>query len=275
MVFGLGKEVLMKYVVVTGASGGMGRKTVEFLANSGFFVFALDKKECERRENVVWIETDVTDEKCVATAAEKVLNVTGELFAVIHFAGVYALDSFIEIGTEELERIFRINLFGAMLVNKSFAKFLKSGSRIVITTSELAPLNPLPFTGIYAVTKAALDKYAFSLAMEMQLLGVSVSVLRAGAVKTALLGASTVALDKFCDKTELYTCNAARFKRIVDKVEARCVPPEKIAAKTLKILKKKHPKFAYSINRNPLLLMLNVLPRGLQLKIIKRVLKTK
>lgn len=275
MGFGLGKEVLMKYVVVTGASGGMGRKTVELLANSGFFVFALDKKECERRENVVWIETDVTDEKCVATAAEKVLNVTGELFAVIHFAGVYALDSFIEIGTEELERIFRINLFGAMLVNKSFAKFLKSGSRIVITTSELAPLNPLPFTGIYAVTKAALDKYAFSLAMEMQLLGVSVSVLRAGAVKTALLGASTLALDKFCDKTELYTCNAARFKRIVDKVEARCVPPEKIAAKTLKILKKKHPKFAYSINRNPLLLMLNVLPRGLQLKIIKRVLKTK
>lgn len=275
MVLRLGKEVLMKYVVVTGASGGMGRKTVELLANSGFFVFALDKKECERRENVVWIETDVTDEKCVATAAEKVLNVTGELFAVIHFAGVYALDSFIEIGTEELERIFRINLFGAMLVNKSFAKFLKSGSRIVITTSELAPLNPLPFTGIYAVTKAALDKYAFSLAMEMQLLGVSVSVLRAGAVKTALLGASTVALDKFCDKTELYTCNAARFKRIVDKVEARCVPPEKIAAKTLKILKKKHPKFAYSINRNPLLLMLNVLPRGLQLKIIKRVLKTK
>lgn len=275
MVLGLGKEVLMKYVVVTGASGGMGRKTVELLANSGFFVFALDKKECERRENVVWIETDVTDEKCVAAAAEKVLNVTGELFAVIHFAGVYALDSFIEIGTEELERIFRINLFGAMLVNKSFAKFLKSGSRIVITTSELAPLNPLPFTGIYAVTKAALDKYAFSLAMEMQLLGVSVSVLRAGAVKTALLGASTVALDKFCDKTELYTCNAARFKRIVDKVEARCVPPEKIAVKTLKILKKKHPKFAYSINRNPLLLMLNVLPRGLQLKIIKRVLKTK
>ena len=275
MVLRLGKEVLMKYVVVTGASGGMGRKTVELLANSGFFVFALDKKECERRENVVWIETDVTDEKCVATAAEKVLNVTGELFAVIHFAGVYALDSFIEIGTEELERIFRINLFGAMLVNKSFAKFLKSGSRIVITTSELAPLNPLPFTGIYAVTKAALDKYAFSLAMEMQLLCVSVSVLRAGAVKTALLGASTVALDKFCDKTELYTCNAARFKRIVDKVEARCVPPEKIAAKTLKILKKKHPKFAYSINRNPLLLMLNVLPRGFQLKIIKRVLKTK
>lgn len=275
MVLRLGKEVLMKYVVVTGASGGMGRKTVELLANSGFFVFALDKKECERRENVVWIETDVTNEKCVATAAEKVLNVTGELFAVIHFAGVYALDSFIEIGTEELERIFRINLFGAMLVNKSFAKFLKSGSRIVITTSELAPLNPLPFTGIYAVTKAALDKYAFSLAMEMQLLGVSVSVLRAGAVKTALLGASTVALDKFCDKTELYTCNAARFKRIVDKVEARCVPSEKIAAKTLKILKKKHPKFAYSINRNPLLLMLNVLPRGLQLKIIKRVLKTK
>ena len=124
-----------------------------------------------------------------------------------------------------------------------------------MTTSELAPLDPLPFTGIYAVTKSALDKYAYSLAMELQLLGIKVSVLRAGAVKTNMLGVSTTALDRFCDETELYSCNAKRFKNIVDRVEAGNISTDKLAEKVLKILSKRKPKFAYSINRNPLLLI--------------------
>ena len=48
---------------------------------------------------------------------------------------------------------------------------------------------------------------------------------------------------------------------------------EKIAQKILKILNAKNPKFAYSINRNPLLLLLNILPKRLQLWIIRRILK--
>ena len=150
---------------------------------------------------------------------------------------------------------------------------LKRGSRIVIITSELAPLDPLPFTGIYAVTKSALDKYAYSLRMELQLKDIKVSVLRAGAVSTGMLGVSTAALDLFCQKTELYSCNAARFKRSVDRVEARSVEPSRIAKKVLRILSKREPRFAYSINRNPLLLMLNALPKSLQLWAIKLVLK--
>ena len=150
---------------------------------------------------------------------------------------------------------------------------LGNGSRILIVTSELAPLDPLPFTGIYAVTKAALDKYAYSLRMELQLLGITVSVLRAGAVKTQMLGVSTDALDRFCEGTKLYSCNAARFKQIVGSVEARNIPPEKIAQKAIWILKKKNPRFAYSINRNPLLLLLNALPKSLQLFAIKIILR--
>ena len=144
-----------------------------------------------------------------------------------------------------------------------------------MTTSELAPLKPLPFTGIYAVTKSALDKYAYSLRMELQLLGISVSVLRAGAVETDMLGVSTTALQAFCENTKLYDNNAKRFREIVDRVEARCIPPEKLAQKAYKIVDKKNPKFAYAVNRNPLLLLLNALPERLQFWIIKRILKKK
>ena len=109
--------------------------------------------------------------------------------------------------------------------------------------------------------------------MELQLLGISVSVLRAGAVSTGMLKASTDALERFCEKTELYTCNADRFRRIVNKVEARNIPPERLAKKALAILCRRKPKFAYSINRNPLLLLLNALPKRLQLFAIRLILR--
>ncbi len=263
----------MKYAVVTGAYGGMGYKTVQELARSGFTVFALDKKIGEAAENVVPIQADVTDIESLKNAFETVKTVTDEVFAVIHFAGVYMLDSLIELADEDFERIVKINFFGAFYVNKTFKPLLKNGSRIVIVTSELAPLDPLPFTGIYAVTKGALDKYAYSLRMELQLLGIEVSVIRAGAVSTGMLGVSTAALDRFCEKTALYSCNAERFRKIVNGVEAKSIPPEKLAVKTLKILRAKKPKFVYNINRNKLLLLLNALPRRMQFWVIKRILK--
>ena len=150
---------------------------------------------------------------------------------------------------------------------------MKSGTKVLMTTSELAPLDPLPFTGIYAVTKAALDKYAYALCMELQLLGISVSVLRAGAVKTGMLGASVAALDAFCEKTVHYRTGARRFHDVVDRVEAKSVPPEAVAKKVAKIFAKKHPAFAYSINRNPALRLLSLLPKRWQCRIIRKILE--
>lgn len=262
-------------VLITGAYGGMGRATAKALKDAGFRVFALDKTVGDTEEDILPVKVDITDEKSVREAFATVSATADELYAVIHFAGIYMLDSLVEMDNADFERIFKINLGGAFLVNKIFLPLLKRNSRILITTSELAPLDPLPFTGIYAVTKGALDKYAYSLRMELQLKDITVSVLRAGAVSTGMLGASTAALDRFCEKTELYTCNADRFKRIVDSVEARSIAPEKVAKKALRILNKRAPRFSYSINRNPLLLLLNALPRRTQLWVIKRVLKTK
>ena len=263
----------MKDILVTGAYGGMGQALVRVLREQGFRVFALDRSVGAPQENVVPVEADITSEEAVTAALETVRGYTDELYAIVHFAGIYMLDSLVEMEAEHFRRILDVNFYGAFLVNRTFMPLLRKGSRILITTSELAPLDPLPFTGIYAVTKGALDKYAYSLCMELQLLGIPVSVLRAGAVDTGMLGVSTDALDRFCEKTALYTCNADRFKRIVNGVEARCVLPEKLARKAVCILNKRTPAFAYSINRNPLLLLLNLLPKRVQLWVIRMILR--
>lgn len=270
---------MCKSILVTGAYGGMGRAVTEALSNRGFRVFALDRKadESQRSENgkIIPVEADITDAQSVNAAFSRISNETDELFAIIHFAGIYMLDSLVEMEDEDFERIFKINLGGAFLINKTFLPLLRRGSRILITTSELAPLDPLPFTGIYAVTKGALDKYAYSLRMELQLKGIYVSVLRAGAVETGMIDASLAALDGFYKKTKIYTCNAQRFLAIVNKVESRSISPDKLAKRAVFILCKGRPKFAYSINRNPLLLALNILPRRMQFWIIKKVLEDK
>ncbi len=264
----------MKSVLITGAYGGMGRATVLRLSRDGYRVYALDRRtEPSNDENVIPIAADVTDAQSVEKAISLIAD--GELCAVVHFAGVYMLDSLVEMREESFDRIFNINLKGAFLINKAVMPKMSRGAKIIITTSELAPLDPLPFTGIYAISKAALDKYAYSLRMELSLLDISVSVLRAGAVDTGMIGASCEALDAFCKKTELYSVSAENFKRVVDSVESRRVQPEKIAARVEKIIRKKSPKFAYAINRNPLLLLLNALPKGMQLLIIKKILKKK
>lgn len=263
----------MKDVLVTGAYGGMGRATVRELVSRGYRVFALDVKVGEPEDGVVPIAADITDEADVARAVASVSEMTDSLFAVMHFAGIYMLDSLVEMSAESFRRIMDVNLYGAFLVNRAVMPLLGRGSRILITTSELAALDPLPFTGIYAISKAALDKYAYSLCMELQLLGISVSVLRAGAVDTGMLGASTAALDRFCENTQLYTCNADRFKRIVDGVEARHITTDRLAARAISVIEKKRPAFAYSINRNPLLILLGILPKRLQLFVIRKILK--
>ena len=262
----------MKRILVTGAGGGMGQAITKKLTENGYFVYAMDCRDFETVKNVKKIICDVRDSSSVKSAFDGIKKECTSLFAIIHTAGIYDLDSLVEMNEERFTRIFDINLFGLYRLNKEFLPLLSKGSKIIITSSELAPLDPLPFTGIYAITKAAVEKYAYSLRMEMNLLGISVSIIRPGATKTPLLGDSTSALDKFVNNTKIYKTNSARFKKIVDSVEAKNVEPSVIGNVAYRIVEAKKPRYVYNINRNPLLLILNALPQRLQNFIIKLIL---
>ena len=263
----------MKSILVTGATGGMGTAISKSLIAKGYSVFGLDYREGEKIDGLHFFNCDVTDTQSITAAMEKIREATPVLDAIVHTAGIYDMDSLIEMSEERFIRIFDINFFGVFRVNKIFAPMLQKGSRIVITSSELAPLDPLPFNGIYGITKSVLEKYAFSLRMETNLLGIPVSIIRPGAVNTGLLGASTAAISRFVENTKMYKCNAQKFGKIVDSVESRNIPAKKIADLVLDALESKHPKYLYNINRNPLLLLLNALPDKMQVEILGLILK--
>lgn len=181
----------MGTVLLTGACGGMGRAICAMLLEKGYTVYGLDRKGCTPVDGVCFVECDVTVPAAIDAAFARIQAEAGHLDAIVHTAGIYDLDSLLEMDEVRFTRMFEVNFFGVYRVNRAFAPLLSGSGRIVITSSELAPLDPLPFTGVYAVTKAALEKYAYSLRMEVGLLGISVSVIRPGAVKTGLLGDST------------------------------------------------------------------------------------
>ena len=263
----------MNRYLITGAAGGMGRALCADLLKAGHEVWGIVRKETEEVPGFHPVIADLQSTEALEDAARKVAEEAGELDAIIHMAGVYDLDSLAEMEESAFLRDFDINVFGAFRTNRLFLPLLKEKGRIVVITSELAPLDPLPFTGIYAVTKAALEKYALSLQMELQMLGHDVVVIRPGAVDTGMLPASRRKLDLFCEKTALYRTNAARFRSIVEHIEARSIQPEALSRLVIRALTARHPKPVYTINRNPLLLLMDALPRRLQLRIIRRILR--
>lgn len=266
----------MKYIVISGSSGGMGLQTVKKFTSDGYFVFGLDINEPNQEiNNFKFIKTNLREESSVINAFNEVSKITKELTAIINMAGIYDLNSLVEMSEADFIRIFDINVFSIYRLNKIFLPLLIEKGKIIITSSELAPLDPLPFTGIYGITKSTIEKYAYSLRMELQLLNKYVVVIRPGAVNTSLLDVSTTRIERFTNETKLYKYNASKFKKITDKVESRKVSPIKIANLAYKIVNKKKPRYVYKINRNPLLLLLNALPKRLQNYIIRRILLSK
>lgn len=264
----------MKNVLITGAAGGVGKEVTKLLSQSGYFVYALDIKRIDDAPNVKSFLCDLTKENEILKVYEELKNDV-KLDAIIHFSGIYFMDSLVEVEEERLKKIFDINFFSVYLVNKIFVDILKRDANIIITSSELAPLSPLPFNGIYSLTKCTIEHYALSLRQELNLLGIKVTLLRPGAIQTSLIDDSIRSVDEFLSKTKHYETNALKFREIVINNESKTVEAPKLAKLVLKILGKKKPKLLYKINLNKKLILLSMLPKRMQLAIIKKLLQAK
>lgn len=264
----------MKAVAVTGGCGGLGSAVCEYFASKGIRVFALDigEKDLEN-ENITYIKLDVTSEESVNAAFAAVSALTDRLDAVIHLAGVYMMDAYAEMSEERFKRILDINLLGVFRVNKAFLPLLRNGGRVMITTSEVAPIDPLPFNGIYSLSKTALDSYAQSLRLELALLDIPVVIIQPGAFSTGLIGESDIQMRALCERTKLYKANSAKFREIMDRVTTKALPPVELAKLIYKAFSKKRPKFVYSKNRSFLLRLYSAMPTGIQVFALKTLLK--
>ena len=260
-------------VLITGASGGIGRAVTEYLAEKGVTVYALDVKECQFKDNVTFLKVDLTDDTSIESVKTFFEKSSVKLDAIINVAGIFVIDSFIEIDNNTLKKIFDVNLFAIIRLNKLLHPYLNKDGRIIVTTSEVAPLDPMPFNGIYNTTKTALDCYAQALRQELNLIGQKVITIRPGAFNTNLSRGSLTLTKELSEKTVLYKNQSGKFYNLVKRFMGKPSNPQKIAPLYYKALTSKRPKLIYKKHTNPLLKLLNILPKRLQCAIVKGLLK--
>lgn len=256
-------------VLITGAASGLGRAAAVHFSQNGDTVYALDISPIAAQEGMLPFFADITDESSLNAVYAQLETDGVQLDAIINFAGMIFIDNYLEVEEEKLQRIFQVNLLGAMRVNKLFFPLLRENGKIIITTSEVAPLDPLPFNGIYSTTKTALDCYAQALRQEAGLLGRRVITVRPGAFNTPLAGGSIPSMHAMAQRSRYFSGQGKRFEIIMRKFTGKLQDPEKLAKTIFRAVHKRRPRNIYTVHSNLGLRLLSLLPKGLQVKVVK------
>ena len=259
-------------VLVTGAGNGIGQAVADYYYNKGVNVIGLDIKFSKDVPYKTFI-ADITSKEQLQVVVDYLNENNIILDCIVNVAGVFTIGSFIEHDFNRIKKLFDINVLGTILVNQMFHPLLTKKGRIIVTSSEVGPLDPMPFNGIYNVSKTAVDSYSQSLRQELNLLGQKVITIRPGAVKTELSVGSLTQTEILTKETVLYQKNSRKFYNLVKNFMGTPIKPEKMAKVYYKALIRKHPRYIYNKNHNPGLVFLNVLPKRWQCAIVKMLVK--
>ena len=262
-------------ILITGAASGIGRAAAEVFLKNGHHVFGIDIQKTESYGRYHGFVADITDEQTLRAVGEYFRSNGIRLDAIVNVAGMHMMTSLVEGDPGQMKKVIDINFCGALLVNRIFHPFLREKGRVIIVTSEVAPLDPMPFNGLYSATKSALDSYAQALRQELNLIGQKVITIRPGAVQTPLSAGSVQATANLADQTVLYYKQAKRFSGLAAKFMGKPIRPERIATLIFKASTVKYPKLIYQKNRHLGLWLLNLLPKRLQCAIIRFLLNIK
>jgi NAD(P)-dependent dehydrogenase (short-subunit alcohol dehydrogenase family) len=161
-----------RVVLVTGASTGFGRLIAESLARRGHRVFAGLRDIGGRNEKATAelaafadaeavdlrvVELDVTDQASADRAVTAVVSAAGRIDVVVNNAGGIFAGPAEAFTAEEVRRQFDVNVLGAVRVNRAALPHLREqGAGAVIQIGSVAARVTVPFSGLYAASKAAL-----------------------------------------------------------------------------------------------------------------------
>ncbi len=251
----------MQYVLITGASTGIGYTSAKYLLDKGFFVFGSVRKssDAEKLEkdfgtNFKALIFDVIDESAIKNAVPIVEEIVGEngLAGLVNNAGIAVSGPMQFVTTEQLRYQLDVNVLGVHRVTNAFLHLLGATEnyqyepgRIIQISSINGIISP-PFTGPYAASKFALEAMSDALRREMVLFGIKVIVIQPGPIKTPIWGkALSDAAADFADTP--YARILSKRGKSLKKIEANAIPPEEVAKLVHQSIILKNPKTRYLV----------------------------
>ncbi len=207
-----------RIAVITGASSGFGRLTVETLATEGWHVIATMRNvdsgnaasaAALRTVGADVVELDVTSDASVDAAAATILA-HGVPDLLVNNAGAAFFGIEEAFSPEVVERQFATNVFGPLRVNRAFLPAMRERrSGLIVYVSSVAGRMTFPLGGVYAASKWALEALAEASSYELAPFGVDVAIVQPGAFHTEISAKGTSADDTA--RTQSYGDTAQRF----------------------------------------------------------------
>ena len=177
-------------VLITGSSSGIGRATAETFARKGWNVSATARNPVTesiwgRPGNTISPRLDVTDEASIASAIAATLERFGAIDVVVNNAG-YGLFGPVEgASAEQLEAVFRTNVFGtANVIRQVLPHMRRRRSGTIINVSSVAGRIATPYMAPYNASKFAVEGLSESLRFELEAHNIRVKLIEPGIFKS-------------------------------------------------------------------------------------------
>ena len=188
--------------VITGASQGLGLAIAREYVKAGANVFLCARDEGmlgRARDEVAALagagqivearKADVASEQDVRALADAAIERFGSVHVLVNNAGVYGpMGAIDEVDWAEWTRAMRINIDGSVLPCRCLLPHFKArGYGKIVQLSGGGATNPLPRITAYAASKAAIVRFAESLALEVKPFGIDVNAIAPGALNTRMM----------------------------------------------------------------------------------------
>ncbi len=201
-----------KVVIVTGASSGFGKLTVLELARQGHTVIAtmrdVDGRNKAVRDELIdaasadgisleVVEMDVADNGSVQSAIDRVVAQHGRIDVLVNNAGLMPIGVTEAYTIADVERLFAVNVFGAMRTDRAVLPHMRAaGSGLLVQITSLMGRFTVPFFGIYAASKFALEALAETYRYELSSFGIDSVIVQPGPFPSNLISSSPQPSDK-------------------------------------------------------------------------------
>ena len=179
-----------KTIVVTGAARGLGALFCHAIAGAGGTILALGRDEAALAAMIVdlpgtghdLILADVAKANAVADGLS-----SQQFDGLVNNAGIAMTATLHASGEDDVRRVIDTNFLGSLWILQAAVPVLKAaGGGVVVNIASVLGHRPLPHTGIYAASKAALMQMTRSAAIELARDNIRVNALAPGYVMTDL-----------------------------------------------------------------------------------------